>query len=304
MALLEIDQKQLKAEISRYVPDDAQRILAAAGVRDEHVFPVPILLEKAPTLVGYYRLLLGASRKSFYASDTGMSQFDSMERRGVISGRQKALLPEFCKTMGKQLADLVRQMSPAITGRDVAELPLLTLGSQFQGSKNVAIGKQAIENVFLSIREIVKCHISKEDKRRLILVNSAGRTVTIALAADPDVRIQEEIGDKLQNKVAIEIKGGTDRSNAYNRAGEAEKSHQKAKGYGFHQCWTIIAKKGVGLKKLEAGSPTTNAWFDAAQVLGREGEDWEEFRLQLSAQVGIPLGRASSRRKTRQNKVR
>jgi hypothetical protein len=291
-ALLKIDQRKLKAELSRYVPGDAQRILAAAGVRDEHVFPAPSVLEKLPTLVGYYRLLLGASQKRFYAKDTGMSHFMSMEKRGVINKQQKVLLPEFCKTMGEQLADLVRQMSPAITNRDVAELPVLTLGSQFQGGKNVAIGKQAIENIFLSIRETVMHHIMKEDARRLTLRNSAGRTVIIALSADPDVRVQEDIGGKFQNKVAIEIKGGTDRSNAYNRAGEAEKSHQKAKGHGFHQCWTIIAKKGIELKKLETGSPTTNAWFDAAQVLGREGEDWEEFRLQLSGQVGIPLALA------------
>jgi hypothetical protein len=119
--------------------------------------------------------------------------------------------------------------------------------------------------------------------------NSAGRTVVIALAADPDVRVQEEFSGKLQNKVAIEIKGGTDKSNAHNRAGEAEKSHQKARGEGFRDFWTIIAKKGLEIEKLRKESPTTNSWFDAAQVLGREGEDWEEFRNRLAGQVGIPL---------------
>ncbi len=288
-ALGRVNPTKLKAELVTYIPRDAQRILAAAGIRDEHVFPTPIILEIGPMLVGYYRLLLGIPQKIFYASDSGMSQFKSMEVRGVLNDRQKEALPAFCKAMSEGLADLVRQMSPTITPRDIAELPLLTIGAQFQGSNNNTIGKRAILDVFLSIREVVKGYITEEDKRRLTLRNSSGRTVVIALASDPDVRIQEEFGGRLQTKVAIEIKGGTDRSNAHNRAGEAEKSHQKAKAEGFRDFWTIIAMKGLDLKKLKSESPTTNSWFDAPQVLGREGGDWVEFQARLAGQVGIPL---------------
>lgn len=288
-ALAVIDPAKVKGELTAYVPEDAQRILAAAGIRDEHVFPIPIILEAKPTLLGYYRLLLGAPQKSFYRSDSGMSRFRSMERRGVLNANQKKMLPALCQALGAGLADLVRQMSPAITPRDVAELPLLTLGAQLQGSNNNIIGKQAVLDAFLSIREIVKDHIVEEQETKVVLKNSAGRTVIIALAADPDVRIQEEFSARLQNKVAIEIKGGTDRSNAHNRAGEAEKSHQKARNEGFRDFWTIIATKGLDTGKLRRESPTTNSWFDAAQVLGREGEDWDEFRNRLAGQVGIPL---------------
>ena len=264
-------------------------MLAAAGIRDEHVFPTPAILEMKPTLLGYYRLLLGVPQKTFYSSDTGMSHFKSMEARGVLNENQKKALPVLCRALGGGLAELVRQMSPTVTQRDIAELPLLTLGAQFQGSNNNAIGKQAVLDAFLSIREIVKDYISQEQEGRITVKNSAGRTVVIALAADPDVRVQEEFSGKLQNKVAIEIKGGTDKSNAHNRAGEAEKSHQKARGDGFRDFWTIIAKKGLDIEKLRRESPTTNSWFDAAQVLGREGEDWEEFRNRLAGQVGIPV---------------
>jgi hypothetical protein len=285
----EVNPTRLKAELSTYLPRDAQRILAASGIRDEHVFPTPIILETRPMLVGYYRLLLGIPQKTFYVTETGMGQFKSMEARGVMNDRQKAALPAFCKAMSEGLADLVRQLSPTITNRDVAELPLLTIGAQFQGSNNNTIGKRAIMDVFLSIREVVKGYVKKEDERKLTLKNSAGRMVVIALASDPDVRVQEEFGGKLQNKVAIEIKGGTDRSNVHNRAGEAEKSHQKAKGQGFRDFWTIISTKGLDLTKLGSESPTTNSWFDAPQVLGREGGDWEEFKARLAGQVGIPL---------------
>jgi hypothetical protein len=284
-----VDPGTLKMQLSTYIPSDAQQILGTAGVRGESVFPTPILLEAQPTLVGYYRLLLGVSQKLFYGSGTGMGPFKSMEVRGILNERQKAMLPTFCHAMGQELAELVRQISPTITARDVAELPLLTMGAQFQGGNNNTIGKQATVDVFLSVGKIVKDYVVERGERRLTIRNASSRTVVIALASDPDVRIQEEFSGRLRHKVAIEIKGGTDRSNAHNRAGEAEKSYQKAKREGFRDFWTIIAKKGLDLSKLRNESPTTNSWFDVAQVLGRAGEDWEEFRSRLAGEVGIPL---------------
>lgn len=288
-ALKEIDPARLKREIGETVPGDAQQILASAGIRDEHVFPVPAIIETDPRLVGYYRLLLGVSQKRFYAKATGMGQFKTMELRGMIRESQKAGLPDFCRAMTHTLGEMVRQLSPRITARDIAELPLLTLGAQFYGSNNNAIGRLAILDVFASIREIVKRHIVNEDARKLTLRNSAGRLVVIALASDPDVRIQEQFGKEFQNKVAIEIKGGTDQSNAHNRAGEAEKSHQKAKREGFRDFWTIIAKTGLDVNKLRSESPMTNSWFDAPHILGRRGTDWEEFRIRTASAIGIPI---------------
>jgi len=78
-----------------------------------------------------------------------------------------------------------------------------------------------------------------------------------------------------RNKEAIEIKGGTDVSNAHNRAGEAEKSHQKAKKEGFRDYWTIISKADLNVEKLKSESPTSNSWFDVAQVLARGGRRLE-----------------------------
>jgi hypothetical protein len=52
-ALGELDPNITKKQILTYVPAGAQKILAAAGIRDEHVFPVPAVLEKKPTLVGF-----------------------------------------------------------------------------------------------------------------------------------------------------------------------------------------------------------------------------------------------------------
>jgi hypothetical protein len=287
-ALGQLNQDTVKRQIREYVPDDAQKILAAAGVRDEHVFPVPAVLEAKPSLVGYYRLLLGAPQKSFYKGSTGMGRFKSMEELGAISSKTRPWLPGFCRAMATPLAELVRQV-PKITERDLRELPLLTFGSQLQGSNNTRIGKIAMKDVFVAVREIVANYVVSTTESKLTLRNSAGRTVLITLAHDPDVRIQEQVSDQVHHKVAIEVKGGTDVSNVHNRAGEAEKSHQKAKKSGFPEFWTIISKRGLDLSKLQSESPTTNRWFDVAEVLARNGRDWDDFRQRLAGACGIPL---------------
>ena len=217
-----------------------------------------------------------------------MGRFKSMEESGVISEKQKQELPAFCRAMGQQLAELVKQI-PKLTERDLRELPLLTYGSQLQGSNNTLIGKKAMKEVFLVIAEIVGKHIVERSESRLKVENSAGRIVLISLSHDPDVSIQEVVADRTHHRVAIEVKGGTDVSNAHNRAGEAEKSHQKAKRFGFPEFWTVISKKGLEIFKLQNESPTTNHWFDVTEILARHGKDWENFRQRLAGAVGIPV---------------
>lgn len=240
-------------------------------------------------LVGYYRLLLGISQKRFYRAGSGMGPFKSMEQRGAYNAKTPPDFEWFCKTMATGLADLVRQISPRISPRDVAELPLLTLGAQLYGSNNNAIGKQATMDVFLAVEEIVRGFIAHKTQSKLTIMNASKRLVSIALAADPDIRVQEDFDGKPRNVLAIEIKGGTDSSNAHNRAGEAEKSHRKAKRQDFRDYWTIIALHGLDAAQLQHESPTTNSWFDVAQVLARRGPDWEEFRSRFAGAVGIPL---------------
>ncbi|MEO8099235.1 MAG: XcyI family restriction endonuclease [Acidobacteriota bacterium] len=288
-ALGKIDPTIAKKQILKYVPAAAQKVLAASGIRDEHVFPIPLVLETKPSLIGYYRLLLGISQKRFYRSGTGMGQFKSMEARDLLNPKRRPDLEQFCTVMSDRLAELIGQISPAITARDVSELPLLTLGAQLYGSNNNIIGKKATLDVFVSVAEIVKKFIVVQDGKKITIVNASKRKVVLALSTDPDIRIQEEFEGKLRNKVAIEIKGGTDNSNAHNRAGEAEKSHQKAKAAGFRDFWTIISIVGVNKAKLKQESPTTNSWFDVAQVLAREGDDWKEFRSRFAGEVGIPI---------------
>ena len=286
--LADLDPAFVKADITRLVPSDVQVILASAGIRDEHVFPTPTVIRARPGLLAYYRLLLGLPRKSFYAGGSGRGLFASMEDSGRIGSRQDDRLDDLIEALIAGLADLVRQLSPTITASDVDELPLLTLGSQLQGANNVLIGQEGTRAVFSAIRSVVEPHIVRESPTEIVIENSAGRTVYITLAADPDVRIREEFGGTLSYKVAIEIKAGTDQSNAHNRAGEAEKSHRKAEDDGARDFWTIITKRGLDMVGLRTESPRTRSWFDVAQVLAREGADWESFRHRVIEAAGIP----------------
>jgi XcyI restriction endonuclease len=232
----QLDPNITKSQILAFVPSEAQRTLAAAGIRDEHVFPVPAVLEKRPTLVGYYRLLLGVSQKRFYRKGTGMGPFKSMETRGMLSAKKRPDLEWFCTAMTNRLAELVGQLSPAITRRDVDELPLITLGGQLYGSNNNAIGKKATVDVFLSVVEIVKEFLTSRDGTKITVRNASQRRVIIALSSDPDIRVQEEFEGKLRNILAIEIKGGTDVSNVHNRVGEGRSRTERRKD---KTSWTI-----------------------------------------------------------------
>jgi hypothetical protein len=287
-ALSSLEQRTVKKQAAEYVPADVQKLLAASGLRDEYVFPLPAVIKKKATLIGYYRLLLGAPQKGFYKGATGMGLFKSMEETGTMSKRQEVHVPDFCAAMAKPLAELVRQI-PNFTDRDLRELPLLTFGSQLQGSNNTQIGKKAMQEIFAAITEILEKHVTKKEPNRLTLKNASGRTVFLTLAHDPDVCVEEQVEGRIHNKVAIEVKGGTDVSNAHNRAGEAEKSHLKAKRKGFKDFWTIISKTGLEMHKLAQESQTTTEWFDVTELLARKGRDWEDFRQRLAGAVGIPL---------------
>jgi hypothetical protein len=137
---------------------------------------LPLVLETKPTLIGYYRLLLGVSQKRFYRAGTEMGPFKSMEERGLINPKRRPPLEKFAEIMALQLADLVRQISPKITARDVSELPLLTLGAQFYGSNNNTIGKQATNDVFLAVAAIVRSPSTTPPSARWLLLKPPIRT--------------------------------------------------------------------------------------------------------------------------------
>lgn len=285
-----VDPRTLRMQMTDFAPVSGLQFLQGTGVRDEEVFAVPCVLRMSPTLMGYYRLLLGASQKQFYKTTTGLNTFKSMEERGVISPSADDALDDLCRQYNNIIASLICAIGQVDLRDNVSDLPLMTLGAQLDGSWRTRIGSAATEVVFDALKNVVRRsrHSYNEDARSISIVNAAGRTIIAELSADPDVVIKEHMGgDKFVYLVAIEIKGGTDYANIHNRVGEAEKSHQKAKIDGAGQCWTVITLAGADMAKLHEESPSTNHWFDLAQVRAQSGANWDELVYRLQSAMGI-----------------
>ena len=280
---------QIDAELHALVPGGALAKLAAAGLRGELVFPVPTVLRANPSLLGYYRLLCGFSQKEFYLAKHGVAAFKAMEESGSVTPKCAARIDELCAAFALVGAGLAEGISADRLGATLLDrLSLLTLGSQFRGSANVARGNAAIRVVFALIEELTLNAITAKTATRIEIKNAARRRVRVEFAADPDIAISEEIsqGD-FANKIAIEIKGGTDFSNIHNRVGEAEKRHQKARRLGFTEFWTIVNVEGFDEATAARESPTTNRFYSLADLRTRKGKAFLDFRSRLESLLGI-----------------
>lgn len=277
LKITEIDKK-----LAEFVPDEDFSMLAQNGLRAELLFPVPMIFEQNPFLVGYYRLLMGYSQKEFYGTDKGFGAgcFKSMEEKGRINKRAEPLIKELCHAFSESASALLRGLEELeLTKNLLDDLTLLTVGPQLRGGANNNVGKLGTVQVFNVIKRIVE-HAAEEISKNYIKINSpSGRKFFIRFAADPDIVIQEEMSpEHLRNVVAIEIKGGTDISNIHNRIGEAEKSHQKAKKAGYNDCWTIVNVSQFNREKAKDESPTTNRFYSLSSLLLANNEEYEDFK--------------------------
>jgi hypothetical protein len=212
-----------------------------------------------------------------------------MEKRGFISPAHRDELADLCKAFCDRASELIAGLGiQSLSAALIDELTLLTLGPQLRGSNNTLIGRLANEAVFEIIRSIVGHAVVKNTKTRLELENAAGRRVMIAFSADPDISIVEHTSESAtRNVIAIEIKGGEDQSNIWNRLGEAEKSHQSAKQNGFVEFWTIYNVGSLDLKKARQKSPTTNRFYALPELAKGTGDEFEDFRNRVASLVGI-----------------
>jgi hypothetical protein len=284
-----INLSKLDKELSLFVPAEYLKLLAKHGLRGEIIYPVPYLLEANPSLLGYYRLLLGFSQKEFYSSAFGISVFKNMETKGVLLEHHKTKLSGLCKALIKSLIAFVDGIG--IDNLNLAtldDLALLTIGPQLRGGANVEKGTAGIYDVFNVIYKIVEKSISISKHNNIELINAAGRKVLIGLSSDPDIVIREEIGEnRYRNIVAIEVKGGKDFSNIHNRVGEAEKSHQKARQSGYVECWTIVNVDRMDIEMAKRESPSTNNFYMLSQLIALEGHEYQDFKEHIISLTGI-----------------
>ena len=155
-ALLEqvgkLDIGQLDRELYELAGGERLSFIARRGLRGELVFPVPYILSSRPTLLGYYRLLLGFSQKEFYTGSFG--RFKRMESDGALTEATRELLGPLCESLIESSWILVNGL-PDLSEETLNSLTLLTLGPQFRGSRNVYLGIEAIRTVFALIKSMV-----------------------------------------------------------------------------------------------------------------------------------------------------
>lgn len=288
--ILGIKIPDLDHQLAELVPPRSLAMLASYGLRGETMFPTPVVLEANARLVAYHRLLYGYSQKEFYTPATGAGQFKQMEERGNLTAACARDLPDLCHAMCIAGAELLTGISgPAVTAALLNDLTLLTLGAQLRGGANVRKGNAGIVIVFNVIQDIVRpAIINATQERRIAIKNAAKRTVTIEFASDPDIVIREEIRpETYRNIIAIEVKGGRDFSNIHNRIGEAEKSHQKAKGKGYEQCWTVVNVDRINMEMAARESPTTDRFYIISNLVAADTEEYKDFRARIVSLTGI-----------------
>ncbi|MBN1814150.1 MAG: XcyI family restriction endonuclease [Anaerolineae bacterium] len=281
-----LDIGKLDEQLHELVDGERLSFVARRGLRGELVFPVPYVLSSKPTLIGYYRLLLGFSQKEFYRGPFG--RFKKMESDNVLTEATGDLLQPLCRSLIESAWILVNGLSD-LSQDTLNSLALLTLGPQFRGSRNVNLGVEAIKTVFALIKAAVSDRIKNEGPAHLEVMSAANRVYRIEFSPDPDIAIRQILKDSsCRNRIAIEIKGGTDFSNIHNRLGEAEKSHQKAKGEGFTQFWTVInVAANIKPSVWRQETPTTNELFYLEQITDIRSSEYTRFKEYLVSELGI-----------------
>ncbi len=293
-----LDVRTINTELDALVSPTDLAQLASRGIRGELLFAVPCLLRANPKLLGYYRLLLGFSQKEFY-NKSKLARLEVMESKGELPARVAGELEELCRALVTRASEMANAIGfGRITKELLDDLTLLTLGPQLRGSRNTRIGKAANKAVFEIIQHIVRHALTKATDTKLEFRNASGRPVRIAFSADPDISVTEEISSKtVKSVVAIEIKGGADKSNIWNRLGEAEKSHQSAKQRGFVEFWTIYNVPDLDIAKAREKSPTTTRFYSLIELANVNSDAFADFRDRLISLVGIKAAPGARKRK-------
>jgi hypothetical protein len=195
------------------------------------------------------------------------------------------LIPPLCKSLiatGEMLVDGIDLISATI----IHSLQVITFGAFLRGSYLNKKGQRAVKNMYDMIYNIVKLYIAQATERLITIRNNSDRIVHIEFMNDPDIRVQGILQSGANPILAIEIKGGTDVSNVYNRLGESEKSHRTARSLGFAECWTIINAR-LDLDKARQKSPSTTRFYYLFQITDESTPEYTGFKDQFCSLVGI-----------------
>lgn len=260
-------------------------------MRGEVFFPVPYLLRRNPFLLGYYRLLFGFSQKAFYEQGP-FSAFKALESSGKISASAEVALEHLCESLIGTAEMLIVGIDP-VTIEIVQDLQILTLGPQLRGSRNVDVGQAAVETMVDLLKGLLAQYSPRVKRREIAFTNDSSVAISIHFGGDPDIGVSARLESENRRLVAIEIKGGTDVSNIWNRLGEAEKSHQTARKKGYNELWTItsvdLGSTPEAIRTAEQKSPTTTRFFFLPRIVDGTSAEGIRFRQLLGSILGVKL---------------
>jgi hypothetical protein len=281
-----IDIPTIDNQLAIFVPGQYLNKISSFGIRGEVFFPVPLIIQTSPYLLAYYRLLYGLSKKDFYHKNY-FYKFAALEKNGRIPNETVKLIPALCRSListGHILLEAIGTVSIEI----IRNLQIITIGPQLRGGILNKIGQDANKEVFNIIHHIIEPYISSKTDRSIKIMNEAGKEVSIIFSNDPDISIQDILPTGINPIVAIEIKGGRDASNIYNRIGEAEKSHESAREKGFNHRWTIV-RVAFDRDKLRRKYPNlrTTQFFNLDSLNDFSSKEYQRFMELFCSLVSI-----------------
>lgn len=281
----------LDQELAQFAPVEGVKLLAQRNLRGEIVFAVPNLLTIAPRLLGYYRLLLGYSRKEFYQARCQTERYRTMEDSGELGRVDDAALATLCLALNARAFSLLQGIEQdVLEAKHLEELTLLTIGPQLRGAANVTCGINGIRELRIEIERLLDDAMIETKARNVLVVNPANRRLRLRFGSDPDVCIEElprASGLDTRKILAIEVKAGTDFSNIHNRLGEAEKSHQKAAAKGYTNRWTVVNVENFDYAMAKRESPFTTEFFRLQAILDPLSEEGRRFREHIRSLLGL-----------------
>jgi hypothetical protein len=143
------------------------------------------------------------------------------------------------------------------------------------------------------MKVLLAVYSPKVKGRSIGFQNDSKLPVSVRFGSDPDVSITLKLDAEERKLVAIELKGGTDVSDIWNRLGEAEKSHAKAKASGFNELWTVtrvdLNSDPELVKKARRQSASTTRFFFLDRVADPTTPEAIRFRQVLGSIMGVKL---------------
>lgn len=159
------------------------------------------------------------------------------------------------------------------------------------GGRNVDVGQSAVARVFELLKRLLAKYSPAIKARRITFTNDSDLPVAIHFGGDPDITFTQKLGSENRKLLAIEIKGGSDVSNIWNRLGEAEKSHRSAKASGFNELWTVTGVDLDSSRETAAEkSPTTTRFFFLPRIVDPASAEGSQFAQLLGSTIGAKLG--------------